>query len=176
MTDFFPAAVEVLFREEGIYDNDPADPGGETAYGITAATARRHGYTIAQILADPSIAKLIYRKEFYVFDGLTSLKLACRLLSMSAHLGPRRAVVFAQHASGSQVDGWWGPETRDKVNRIDVERFLDRLNDLYGDYLSDRIVEDVRRRFGDGAVDATKLKYDKGWHRRARRRYRDEGA
>lgn len=33
-----------VYAHEGGYVNDPADPGGETNYGVTAKTARAHGY------------------------------------------------------------------------------------------------------------------------------------
>ena len=33
-----------VFAVEGGYSNNPADPGGETNHGVTAAVARSHGY------------------------------------------------------------------------------------------------------------------------------------
>lgn len=34
-----------VFVVEGGYSNNPADPGGETNYGVTVAVARSHGYS-----------------------------------------------------------------------------------------------------------------------------------
>lgn len=40
----FDAAFQKTLGSEGVYSNDPNDPGGETMWGITVATARAYGY------------------------------------------------------------------------------------------------------------------------------------
>ncbi|MCP1772876.1 lysozyme family protein [Neisseria perflava] len=41
----FNTAVDRVLGHEGGYVNHPADPGGETNWGVTKAVAREHGYT-----------------------------------------------------------------------------------------------------------------------------------
>lgn len=41
----FDTAFDRLLGNEGGYVNNPADPGGETNWGVTVAVARASGYT-----------------------------------------------------------------------------------------------------------------------------------
>jgi lysozyme family protein len=45
--------------------NNPKDPGGETNYGITKATARSHGYTGNMHDIPMSVVERIYRESYW---------------------------------------------------------------------------------------------------------------
>ena len=69
MQDNFERSIAFVLRHEGVYVNDPRDPGGETKYGIS-----KRAYPMLNI-KDLSVedAKLIYRKEYWDRAGCGAL-------------------------------------------------------------------------------------------------------
>lgn len=61
----FDAAFRKVVGLEGGYVNDPADSGGETKYGITAAVARANGYAGAMRDMPLHTAQSIYRRQYW---------------------------------------------------------------------------------------------------------------
>lgn len=61
----YSACLKEILRNEGGYVNNPKDPGGETNYGITIATARANGYTGSMRTIPMSVVEAIYRKKFW---------------------------------------------------------------------------------------------------------------
>lgn len=57
--------IDDLIGREGRYTFNPNDSGGETMWGITAATARRNGYQGAMSQMPRAMAAAIYRAEFF---------------------------------------------------------------------------------------------------------------
>jgi lysozyme family protein len=101
--DPFIAAIEGVIGREGRYSNDPTDTGGETMWGITAATARAAEYTgpMADMPRDTAVA--IYRQRYWTGPGLDRLAaidpgLAVRLLDIGVNMGPPVAVGFLQRS------------------------------------------------------------------------------
>jgi len=75
MRSNFDAAFTALMGNEGGYSNDPADPGGETIYGITKRVALKHGYTGEMKDLPLDLAKSIAKAEYWDpidGDGLAS--------------------------------------------------------------------------------------------------------
>lgn len=62
-SDFLACFTE-LMKSEGVYDDAPDDPGGETKWGITQKTANRHGFV--SHIRNIEQAKQIYWKEYWV--------------------------------------------------------------------------------------------------------------
>lgn len=115
MANFEQAIVRPL-ANEGLYDNNPNDPGGETFKGIArrshpgwAGWARIDQYKTA----DPFPAVLehdkvlhqnvlrLYKAEYWDKvrgDTIESQDIAAELLDMSVHMGVRRAVMFLQRS------------------------------------------------------------------------------
>ena len=62
MTKFENAFSRVLGFEGG-YSDDPDDRGGKTRFGITEATAAKHGYTGHMEDITLNFAKHIYKKD-----------------------------------------------------------------------------------------------------------------
>jgi lysozyme family protein len=102
MTDVDELLADLLTREGG-YTNDPADPGGETNWGITVTTARAFGYQDAIRDMPVKVAASIYRQRywvapgFYKLDGIDSA-LAAKLFDIGVNLGPATGVRFLQRA------------------------------------------------------------------------------
>ena len=61
--------IDELIGREGQYSFNPNDSGGETMWGITAATARRNGYQGAMSKMLRATAAAIYRSEFFIQPG-----------------------------------------------------------------------------------------------------------
>lgn len=61
--------IDDLIGREGRYTFNVNDAGGETMWGITAATARRNGYLGAMSMMPRETAATIYRNEYLVTPG-----------------------------------------------------------------------------------------------------------
>lgn len=61
----YAPCLKVILANEGGYANNPRDPGGETNYGITKATARANGYTGSMHSIPMSVVEKIYRTKFW---------------------------------------------------------------------------------------------------------------
>lgn len=95
--------LNVLIGREGKYSNHQADKGGETMWGITAATARAFGYTGPMKDMSRTVAEAIYTERYWLqpkFDKVASLDLeiAEELLDTGVNMGPSVAGKFLQRA------------------------------------------------------------------------------
>jgi lysozyme family protein len=65
MRENFDAAFDALMGIEGGYSNNPADPGGETMWGITKRVALAHDYHGDMRLLPKEVAMAIARSEYW---------------------------------------------------------------------------------------------------------------
>lgn len=61
--------IDALIGKEGVYSDNPADPGGATKYGITERVARQHGYAGKMKDLPRPVAVNIYRKVYFTAPG-----------------------------------------------------------------------------------------------------------
>lgn len=113
MSAAFVRAWERLLQVEGGYVNHPADPGGETIYGVTERLARRYGYLGPMRELPVAEARRIAKSEFWdqmALDHVTmqSGAIAAELLEAGYHLGPRVAGQLLQRALNAFGDGTLG--------------------------------------------------------------------
>lgn len=124
----FDDAFMALIGNEGGYSNNPADPGGETMFGVTARVARAHGYTGAMRDLPLETAKAIAKAQYWDpcrCDDLPPV-LAFQLLDAAYNGGyPAK---WLQLAAGVKPDGKIGPATIQAANSAEshalVLRFL----------------------------------------------------
>lgn len=124
----FDAAIGRLLEHEGGYVNDPADPGGETRYGISKRAYPEED--IANLTVER--AKELYRRDYWDALDLSDIehqRIAAYVFDMAVNMGPERAVKVLQaalNALGETLarDGKLGPATRGALGRI---RHVDRL-------------------------------------------------
>jgi lysozyme family protein len=125
MSNFDIALRHVLVHEGG-YVNDKNDPGGETNFGITRATARAHGYTGSMRSIPMSTVRAIYRKGFW--DTIKGDELPAgvdfAVFDFCVNSGPGRAIPFLQRAVGVPSDGRIGPTTLAAVARKGPETVI----------------------------------------------------
>jgi len=128
---------EVIDREGGYVDH-PADRGGPTRYGITQATARRHGYRGPMSQLPHHVAAEIYAGDYWhslQLDVIVDLHepLAESLFDYGIHSGPSSAGEDLQRVlnvlnrtehdwDDLVVDGMVGPATLGAIEDLFGER------------------------------------------------------
>lgn len=119
MSNFDQAFVDLLGHEGG-YSNNPADPGGETNWGVTVTVARENGYVGAMKDMDQSVAKVIYAKKYWLpmFDQLP-YPVALQIFDAAVNSGVGQAVRWLQRSVGVADDGKFGPVTLAAVSKAD---------------------------------------------------------
>lgn len=103
----FDTAIGRILKSEGGYVNNPADPGGETNWGICK---RSHpNVDIRNLTREGAIA--IYKAEFWDPLGCDSFPpgLGFQLLDFAVNSGISTATRKLQSAIGVADDGHWGP-------------------------------------------------------------------
>ena len=110
----FLSAVERVLADEGSYSSNPADPGGETKFGISARS--NPGVDIAALTRDAAIE--IYWREWWLRFGFAQLPdaIGAKTFDLSVNIGASHAIEClrrALRACGSPVteDGTLGPAT-----------------------------------------------------------------
>jgi lysozyme family protein len=123
----FDDAFAALIGNEGGYVNNPADPGGETMWGITARVARANGYAgpmkSLSLETAKSIAKAVYWDPLHLdeFDPRVAFQM------LDANYNGGQTVKWAQAASGAAVDGKMGPATIAALKAVDPHTFVLRF-------------------------------------------------
>lgn len=109
----FDDAFNVLMHNEGGYANNPADPGGETMYGVTKRVAVANGYTGDMRNLPLQTAKAIAKKSYWdpCWCDKYDANLAFQVFDCAYNHGVRQAIEFLQEAVGTEQDGVMGPQT-----------------------------------------------------------------
>lgn len=106
----FDILIERVLDIEAGYVNNPADPGGETKWGISKRSFPH--LNIEELTREDAIA--IYRRDFWiVIDGDRFRPgVAFQLLDFAVNSGIQTALRKLQRAAGVADDGHVGPITR----------------------------------------------------------------
>jgi lysozyme family protein len=105
--ELFDAAFAIVVGEEGGYVGDPADPGGETKFGIS-----RRAYPsldIAALTLDQ--AKAIYRRDYWDNHRCGEMPWRWALAVFDAAINQGEGVRWAQLALSAVEDGVAGAQT-----------------------------------------------------------------
>lgn len=93
--NWLPIILPEILRSEGGWVNNSKDPGGETNYGITKATARANGYTGSMHTIPLTVVSTIYHSKFWhtpYYDGATLASgLDLSTVDFGVNSGPARA-------------------------------------------------------------------------------------
>jgi lysozyme family protein len=110
----FERAFEAVIGHEGGYVNNPADPGGETKYGISKRSYPRED--IRNMTLDR--AREIYKADFWdkVRGDELFYRIGFNLFDGAVNSGVSTSVKWLQRAAGVTEDGVFGPVTMDAVN------------------------------------------------------------
>ncbi|MGY6256527.1 glycoside hydrolase family 108 protein [Paraburkholderia caledonica] len=126
----FDDAFDALIGNEGGYSNNPADPGGETMWGVTARVAHASGYAGAMRELPRDTAKTIAKKLYWDPLRLDELDARVAFQIFDANYNGGHPVIWMQGAAGAKVDGLIGPVTIAAVQATDPLRFMLRWNAL----------------------------------------------
>lgn len=123
--EYFDQAWAATGKAEGGYSNNPADPGGETMYGITARVAQAHGYRGAMRDLPRDVARDIAKSEYWdplMLDQVAAVwpAVALELFDTNFNLWAGAAAKFLQRSLNAMnregrdwpdlaVDGHLGP-------------------------------------------------------------------
>ena len=141
MADFKKALPHVL-KKEGLYVNDPDDPGGETYRGIARRSHPKWSGWIAIDLAKlkPNFPKnleadkelhnfvnILYQENYWAKiygDEIYHQGIAESIFDFAVNAGPRTSIKLAQVAVGAEPDGVLGPNTLLALNETEDRFFL----------------------------------------------------
>lgn len=126
----FDDAFDALIGNEGGYSNNPADPGAETMWGVTARVARAYGYTGPMRELPQTTAKAIAKKLYWDPLHLDEFDPRVAFQIFDANYNGGHPVIWAQGAAEAKVDGLIGPQTIAAVQATDPLKFILRWNSI----------------------------------------------
>ena len=130
----FDACMPFIFKAEGGYSDNPADPGGPTNFGITLATLRAYDGD-PNLTADElkkltsAVAKEIYRTAYWnrMQCGALPAGLDLEVFDFGVNSGPAESVKTLQRLVGVTQDGSVGPITLAAVGQFNVGDLIGRF-------------------------------------------------
>ena len=130
----FDACMPFIFKAEGGYSDNPADPGGPTNFGITLATLRAYEGD-PNLTADDvkkltsAVAKEIYRTAYWnrMQCGALPAGLDLEVFDFGVNSGPAESVKTLQRLVGVTQDGSIGPITLAAVAQFNVGDLIGRF-------------------------------------------------
>ena len=119
----FDDAFTRLMGSEGGYVNNPADPGGETNWGIS-----KRSYPDLDIknLTRPQ-AGAIYLRDFWNVIGDAHPAIKFQVFDFAVNSGVQTAIRKLQSAIGAADDGHWGPLSAARLAGMDLNDVLMRF-------------------------------------------------
>lgn len=110
MTDFFPQAEQVTLVDEGVYSNDPNDPGGETKWGIAR---KRHPEIsdAAWALWTARDSMALYRSGYWDRHRCGDMPWAWALAVFEGEINQGDVIRLLQRCLGLKTDGAVGDVT-----------------------------------------------------------------
>lgn len=125
----FDKCFDLLMHHEGGYTNNPADPGGETNYGITKKVAVDFGYVGEMKSLDVGTAKDIYKHLYWnqLYDQLPFI-VAFNLFDAGVNSGVKQSIKWLQATTGTTQDGILGLKTLNAVMSEPADKIVRRFN------------------------------------------------
>jgi lysozyme family protein len=125
----FEQAFARLLGNEGRYSNNPADPGGETNWGISKRSYPN--LDIKNLSYDQ--AKEIYRRDFWNVLGDSPNAVKFQTFDFAVNSGIQTAIRKLQVSIEVADDGHWGPISSAKLASMD-------LNDVLLKFMAQRLM------------------------------------
>lgn len=129
----FDIAFSRTVGAEGGYVCNPADPGGETCWGVTVAVARANGYQGAMRDLPLETAHIIYQARYWTPLRCNDLPppLAFQVFDAAVNHGVKQASRWLQSAAVMPLadqDGSVGPKTLSAVAQFRADVLVLRFN------------------------------------------------
>lgn len=134
----FDESFTQLLSNEGGYSFNPADPGGETMWGITKAVAAANGYTAEMRDLPQERAASIYYRLYWIKVSADDLPADARFTVFDAAVnsGVAAATKWLQRAVGVTDDGVIGPMTLKAANNLPGSVIVARFSGHRLDFLA----------------------------------------
>jgi len=132
----FNDAFAALMGNEGGYSNNPADPGGETMWGVTKRVAVAHGYTGAMRDLPLDVARSIAKAEYWDPSQCDAMPYEVAFQVFDAAYNGGLPARWLQLAAGVPADGRIGPQTLAAVNATDPDKLVLRFDAYRLKYLA----------------------------------------
>jgi lysozyme family protein len=131
----FDDAFTALIGNEGGYSFNPADPGGETMWGVTARVARAQGYAGPMKDLPIDTAKQIAKKEYWDAYQCDQFDARVGFQVFDAAYNGGHPAQWLQRAAGVTPDGVIGAQTVAKVRSSDPMQIIMRFDAYRLQYL-----------------------------------------
>jgi lysozyme family protein len=169
-------AIEVVLQHEGTlknyWVNNPKDPGGETAWGISTLIINREGITNEELELPPGrpvgwlkalkrdVAGKIYCRVFWEpnrYEQIDDQTVATKLFDAGVNMGPTRALLLLQQRCGPLwamsspetpvfPDGIMGPKTLAMINGFEPTKLDALFSDELATYYCRLVVKNEEKR------------------------------
>lgn len=125
----FDECFAALVAHEGDFAELENDLGGKTRFGVTQAVARSAGYTGDMRELPLSLAKTIYRAQYWDAVRGDDLPDGVRyfVFDAAAASGVRQSILWLQRALGVAADGVLGPVTLAAAQAANPDKLKARL-------------------------------------------------
>jgi lysozyme family protein len=123
----FDDAFMALLGNEGGYSNNPADPGGETMFGVTARVARAWGYAGDMKDLPLDTAKAIAKKNYWDMYQCDQFDPRIGFQVFDAAYNGGKPAQWLQQAAGVTADGVIGSITVAAVRAADPMKIIMRF-------------------------------------------------
>lgn len=131
----FESCLKFVLHHEGLWSDDPRDPGGATMKGVTLAVYKEYlGRDVSKDelrnIPDKHIMdlyKIRYWDKARCDDLAAGLDLVVFDLAVNGGVG--RAAKILQRCVGAVEDGVIGPKTLDLVKRVPVKQMIIRFSE-----------------------------------------------
>lgn len=134
MDNNFAKSLELVLKSEGLYSNNPKDPGGETMMGVTKAA---WSTWLKRPIANGEMAKLTVSDITPFYKALYWDKAYCPqlptgldycLFDAVVNMGVGQAIRLLQKSLGCVPDGVIGPNTMKAINDAKPEDLIDKFS------------------------------------------------
>lgn len=148
MTDRFATCLAFVLAREGLFSNNPADPGGATMKGITQRTY--DAYRLSKGLPKLYVSNIsdaevqdIYRSEYWtpVHCDQVPVGVDLCLFDFGVNAGQGTSVRILQQALGITPDGLNGPMTIAAAKGANPKMLANRMLDLRAAYYRDIVAK-----------------------------------
>lgn len=148
----FDSAFLMLLGNEGGYSNHPADPGGETMWGITKRVAVANGYNGPMRDLPLETAKQIAKTQYWDKVQGDAFPFPVAFMLFDTIYNGGHPVQWLQKAVGATVDGVIGPETIRLANSADAGRVAAKFTAYRMKYITS-LGRDWFANFGAGLMN-----------------------
>lgn len=143
----FLVAIKRVLKAEGLYVNNPNDPGGETKYGICK---RQYPKEDIKNLTEARAMEIYYKDYWapYFYDSVGA-HLAEKVFDTAVNIGPKNAFKLLQESVNKlggnlTVDGSIGPKSIEAINKFDEMKIIEQYRQLQASYYRNLCVKNKK--------------------------------